>query len=777
MHIKFYSQHDIVCVALSESLGYIGRGTFDELFDYLVPQGGCALGDFVEVPFGKRKLIGVVWGDGGAQVSPDRLRVIERVLDIARMKDELRLFIRKGADYTLTPLPSMLRLAMRLPDLGKVAINQSVYQLTDQFYSYLLDEKALPVDESRASALQTGADTSQTLLQITRQNITPARQRVVDALVDGGNQPMTLTELARLARCSVSVIKGMIRPGLVGVAVAPKDQPYPVLCPDSAPVRLEGDQIAAAAVLKDMVSKGVYAPVLLKGVTGSGKTEVYLEAIAQCLKSGRQALVLIPEIALTMAFLQRVEKRFGAPPAEWHSAISAPERRRLWHMVAAGKASLVVGARSALFLPFQNLGLIVVDEEHDSSYKQEDGVFYNARDMAVLRASITGCPVILASATPSLESLVNAKNGKYERLNLGARFGAAQLPDIRAIDMREMKLASDRWISPPLAHEIEKRIERKEQSLLFLNRRGYAPTTLCRACGNPLVCHNCDTNMVEHRFEKSLMCHQCGAKRPIPTVCPSCHEEGRLAPVGPGVERLLEEVSALFPDAKTQLLSSDIFGSTSELKEKISAISAGGCDIIIGTQIVAKGHNFPKLTLVGVIDADISLYGSDLRAAERTFQLITQVSGRAGRVVLGDKSHGGLALLQTYQPEHPVMRALLTGNEEAFWQTEAEMREMANTPPYGRFVAIICSSSDMNVLNGYAKSLALSGDIFHQIGAHLYGPVSAPIARLRGRYRVRFLIQARKNVFIQKAVSAWIASVKCPSKVRVSIDIDPQSFL
>ncbi|OZA14661.1 MAG: primosomal protein N', partial [Rhodobacterales bacterium 17-64-5] len=439
----------------------------------------------------------------------------------------------------------------------------------------------------------------------------------------------------------------------------------------------------------------------MKGVTGSGKTEVYLEAVAECLRKGRQALVLLPEISLTADFLNRVQARFGALPAEWHSGVTMTERRRLWRMVGQGEASFVVGARSALFLPFRDLGLIVVDEEHDTSYKQEEGVFYNARDMAVLRAAIVGAPIVLASATPCLETWANVEAGKYGRLDLGARFGAAELPDMQAIDMRQQKLASNAWISPKLAAEIKVRIERKEQSLLFLNRRGFAPITLCRACGHQVGCDDCDARMVEHRFLKRLVCHQCGATKPIPTECPACKVEGKMAPVGPGVERLAEEVVALFPQAKVAVLSSDLFGSARALKEQIVAIAEGAADIIIGTQIVAKGHNFPLLTLVGVIDADLGLQGSDLRAAERTFQLMRQVAGRAGRA---DKP--GLALLQTFQPEHPVIRAILGGDEEAFWRAEATERRMAGVPPYGRMAGIILSSPDVAQVFDFGAELA-----------------------------------------------------------------------
>jgi primosomal protein N' (replication factor Y) len=440
-------------------------------------------------------------------------------------------------------------------------------------------------------------------------------------------------------------------------------------------------------------------------------------------------------------------------------------------MVGEGHAQMVVGARSALFLPYQNLGLIVVDEEHDSSYKQEDGVLYNARDMAVLRASLVGGRVVLASATPSLESWANVEAGKYKKIELNSRFGHAVMPHLAAIDMREESLPGDRWISNSLKQMVDARIQAGEQSLLFINRRGYAPITLCRSCGNQVGCNNCDARMVEHRFSNRLMCHQCGESKPVPSICPSCHVEGRLAVVGPGVERLAEEATELFPDATIAVLSSDLFGSARALKAQIAALAAGQVDVIIGTQLVAKGHNFPLLTLVGVIDADLGLQGSDLRAAERTFQLMRQVAGRAGRA---DKP--GVAVLQTHQPEHPVIKAILGGDEEAFWRTEASERKAAGVPPYGRLVGIVLSSPNAQEALALGQTMTRNILPLSKIGAEVFGPAPAPIARIRGRHRVRILVKSKKSVPIQAAISEWVAQFKLPKSLRLSIDIDPQSF-
>ncbi|WP_434063245.1 primosomal protein N' [Gemmobacter denitrificans] len=721
-------------VLLTEPLGRALSGCLD----YLAPEGGCGTGDFVEVPLGPRRMLGVVWGAGEGSFDLARLRPVTRVLDARPMRAELRSFLARAADYTLTPLPAMLRLATRSPGLFDPPGARKVYRLGG------------PVPN----------------------RLTDARLRVIEALRDFAGAAVTLGELSEAAACTASVIKGLVKAGVIAEEAAPRDLPFPTLDPVPGATLL-GDQIAAADALVANVEQGGFHATLLKGVTGSGKTEVYLEAVAATLRKGRQALVLLPEIALTAEFLKRVEARFGARPAEWHSGVTQTERRRVWKMVSEGRAQMVVGARSALFLPFQHLGLVVVDEEHDTSYKQEEGVLYNARDMAVLRGAICGAQVVLASATPSLESWVNADQGKYQRLDLSSRFGTAELPDMRAIDMRAEKLPANRWISDTLAQAVRARQAAGEQSLLFLNRRGYAPMTICRACGHQVGCDDCDARMVEHRFLARLVCHQCGATKPVPTACPSCGVEGRMAPVGPGVERLAEEVVERFPDARLAILSSDLFGSARALKEQIEAIAAGGADIIIGTQIVAKGHNFPLLTLVGVIDADLGLQGSDLRAAERTFQLMRQVAGRAGRS--GDRR--GLALLQSHQPEHPVIRAILSGEEEGFWRAEAAERQAAGVPPYGRMAGIILSGPEVQPVFDFAAELARRDGPLRRIGAQLFGPAPAPIARVRGRHRVRLLIKAEKGAPLQAAIAEWLAQLKQPNAIRLAVDIDPQSFL
>ena len=711
---------------------------FDRTLDYRAPPGGATEGDFVEVPLGPRRIVGIVWGEAAGDWPEEKLRPAIRVLDLPGMGAGMRDFLTRAAAYTLTPMAAMLRLAMRGPSLGEAP----------------------------------GARTLYTRGTGTPPRMTDARQAVIDMLEDRPGDLFGASELAELAGVSAGVVKGLVASGAIEARQVERDADFPRLDPGRPGKALAPDQLAAADALRGSVASGGYGTTLLKGVTGSGKTEVYLEAVAEALARGRQALVLLPEIALTSEFLTRVEARFGARPAEWHSGITQAERRRTWRKVAEGQARLVVGARSSLFLPFRDLGLVVVDEEHDTSYKQEDGVLYSARDMAVLRASHEGAQVVLASATPSLESWANAEQGKYARLDLTSRFGDRAMPMLRPIDMRAETLEPGRFVSPTLRGAIQRRIEAGEQSLIFLNRRGYAPVTLCRACGQQVACHQCDARMVEHRFLKRLMCHQCGETAPIPEACPSCGVEGKMAPVGPGVERMAEEVTALFPAARVAVLSSDLFGSARSLKAKVEEIAAGGADIVVGTQLVAKGHNFPLLTLVGVIDADLGLQGSDLRAAERTFQLMRQVSGRAGRA-----DRPGEALLQTWQPEHPVMRAILSGDEEAFWAEEAGQRRMAGVPPYGRMAGIVISDPDAGTAMRLGTDLARNSRHLEEAGAEVWGPAPAPIARIRGRHRVRLLIKAPRQAPIQPAIARWLAQVEIPRSCRLSVDIDPQSFL
>jgi primosomal protein N' (replication factor Y) len=712
----------------------------DRRFDYAVPEGMevPAPGTLVRVPFGKNEHLGVVWDVApGEEMAPGKLKPLLDLPDEPPLAPGLRRFIERAADYTLTPFGMMLRMALRCPGLGA------------------------PPPERQAYASAPDAVGS-----------TKARARVLSALAEMGGAPLPPGVLAAMAGVSPGVLRGMEAEGTLRRVTLPRDTPYPPFLPESGSATLSPAQAEAAAALRAGVSEGCYATTLLRGVTGAGKTEVYLEAVTACLRAGRQALVLVPEIALTGGFRARLADRLGTVPPEWHSEVAPAERRRLWHAAAKGDAALVIGARSALFLPFADLGLIVVDEEHDAAYKQEDGALYHARDMAVLRGATEGAQVVLASATPSLETWVNARAGKYARLDLPERFGPAVLPQVTAIDLRRDGPEKGRWIAPPLVTAIAERLKAGEQALLFLNRRGYAPLTICRGCGHMMECPDCDARLVEHRFRRRLICHQCGHEAPIPDACPACGAVDRLAAVGPGVERLAEEAQALFPEARLSILSSDMAEGPAALRARIAMIAEGGADLVIGTQIVAKGHNFPLLTLVGVIDADLGLQNGDLRAAERTFQMLHQVAGRAGRA-----ARPGAAMIQTACPEHPVMQAILSGEVETFLEREAAGRRQAGVPPFGRMAAVILSGPKEPAVWEAGQRLAAAHAPLSAVGARLLGPVAAPIARIRGRFRVRMLVKAPRTAALHQALRTWVAAAPPPASVRLSLDMDPQSFL
>jgi primosomal protein N' (replication factor Y) len=562
----------------------------------------------------------------------------------------------------------------------------------------------------------------------------------------------------------------MAAAGLIAPALLPRSPAFPRPDPGFAHTAFAGEQGAAAARLREAVAARRFGVTLLEGVTGSGKTEVYLDAIAEALQQGRQALVLLPEIALSTQWLERFQRRFGAPPALWHSELSPRTRRVTWRAVAEGEAKVLVGARSALFLPFPDLGLIVVDEEHETAFKQEEGVIYHARDMAVVRARLEEAACVLVSATPSLESVHNAETGRYARLGLPVRHGGAAMPAIRALDLRATPPERGRFLAPPLVAAIRATLERGEQAMLFLNRRGYAPLTLCRACGHRMQCPNCTAWLVEHRAQRRLLCHHCGHTEPTPPACPACGAEHSLVPIGPGVERIQEEAAELFPEARRLVMASDTLPGPAAAAEAARRIAEREVDLIIGTQVVAKGWHFPHLTLVGVVDADLGLAGGDLRAAERTMQLLHQVAGRAGRA-----SAPGEVWLQSFAPEHPVMAALVADDFPGFLKAEAAQRAPGLWPPFGRLAALIVSSEDARAAERTARDLGLAAP--HGQGVQVLGPAPAPLALLRGRHRHRLLLKAPRDTRVQPLLRDWLARVKIPSEVRVQVDVDPVGFL
>ncbi|WP_127597711.1 primosomal protein N' [Nitratireductor alexandrii] len=705
-------------------------------YSYAVPDDmSVVAGSIVRVPLGPREIAAIVSDQPAGKVDARKLRPISAVFDCPPLSGESLRFIAWIAHYTMTPPGMVARMFLRAPAA--------------------LDPEP-PVDGiARTECMP--------------DRMTAARGRVLEIAETGAG--WTRPGLARAAGVSSSVIDGLRAQGVFEDIVLP---PRPVVAdPDPAFTQpdLTGDQVEAGRVLRCMAEQGGFGVCLLDGVTGSGKTEVYFEAVAAAIRQGRQVLILLPEIALTHAFLERFQDRFGAKPAEWHSDLPPRMRERVWRQVAENQVRVVAGARSALFLPFRDLGLIVVDEEHDPSYKQEDRVFYSARDMAVVRGHLGGHPVVLASATPSIESRYNAQQGRYRRVALSARFAEAALPVLDTVDLRRKPPARGGFLSPVLIDEIAKTWRRGEQSLLFLNRRGYAPLTLCRVCGHRFQCPDCSSWLVEHRFRGQLLCHQCGYAEPRPEACPSCGALDHLVACGPGVERIAEEVVSHFPEARSIVLSSDMAGGVRRLRLELEAIEKGEADIVIGTQLVAKGHNFPNLTLVGVVDADLGLANGDPRAAERTFQLLSQVTGRAGRT--GKKSRG---LLQTYQPDHPVMRAIVSGDWEAFYERETAERERAGLPPFGRLAGIIVSAATRAEAEGHARALrrAAPGDA----GIVVLGPAEAPLSLVAGRYRFRLMVQGGLRADLQAFLRAMVKSAPSPrGSVRVQIDIDPQSFL
>lgn len=704
---------------------------------YQVAEGQIVVpGSIVKVPLGKRLVLGTVWGPSTDEVNPKRLKSIEQVMDAPPLRAPLRGFIDWVADWTLSAPGMVARMVTR-------------------------GEEILQRDPPVTAVRKVGP---------APERMTPARQKVLEVM--SGNDAYTKPGLADLANVSTAVIDGLVKAGTLEQMKVMREPGRIEPDPDFDPRALsEGQADAVDSIIAQGPKDGSLDIILLEGVTGSGKTEVYFEAIAHTLRQGRQALIMLPEIALTAALLDRFAERFGALPGEWHSGITPKTRRQTWRGVAEGKVKVVIGARSALYLPFEDLGLIIVDEEHEAAYKQEEWVTYNARDMAIVRARFEKAQVILASATPSVETRINARAGRYRHIPLATRYASRPLPSLAAIDLRRTPPERGTWLSPPLVEAVNDTLERGEQSLLFLNRRGYAPLTLCRHCGHRFECALCSAWLVQHRFTNTLNCHHCGHVEPMPTVCPECEHADTLVPSGPGVERIAEEVANRFPDARTLVLSSDMAGGPKRLKAELEAVAAGEVDIVVGTQLVAKGHNFPSLTLVGVVDADVGFGQGDPRAVERTYQLLTQVTGRAGRA-----EKPGIGLIQTHMPEHPVLQALLAHDTERFYALEEAARRRAHLPPFVRFVSVIASGSDVAAVKTYAthlKNIAPRDDAIEVLG-----PVDAPLAMLRGRFRQRLLIRGPRGRETQTYVKAWLAKAeRTRGDMRVDVDVDPQSFL
>ncbi len=711
-----------------------GRG-----FDYLIEADTpLPLGSYVQVPFGKKQLIGVVWSNETEdKVAFEKLKKVSEVFDFEPMSDAHRKFLNWLSDYTMAPLGSVLKMSIPVRD---------ALEKPKKVLSYYLN-KSFNCDGVR---------------------ITPKRQEVLDYFNNHENKPVPASFFSKELGVSTSILKGMMEQDILKMAYI-----EPVFSKDFTSEverkHLSEKQQEAVTFCKELQEKD-FSVTLLDGVTGSGKTEVYFNLIEEQISKGNQSLVLLPEIALTQQIIERFRKRFGEIPTIWHSNLTPAQRRDNWRLIASGKAQVIIGARSALLLPYKKLDLIVIDEEHDNAYKQEEGVLYNARDMAVVRCKMMHSHLILASATPSLETLLNVEHEKYAHFVLPSRYGESVLPDMHLIDLRRDKPEKDHWISPTLAEALKKTYERGEQSLIFLNRRGYAPLTICRDCGHRFDCPNCSTSLVEHKRFHRLQCHHCGYVMPKPDSCEGCGSVDSFIPCGPGVERMIEEVREILPTAKQVVFSSDNMKDPDILKNSLHQIQKGKFDVLIGTQMLAKGHHFPHLTTVGIIDADSGLAGGDLRGSERSYQLLHQVSGRAGR-----ESKKGHVYIQTRQEDHPIIQALKAQDRDAFVELEMSARDEADMPPFTRLVALIISGEDEQQIIRYTKELAFCAPSTEQF--MVFGPAQAPLARIRGQYRYRFLVKADKFLNVQKTLKEWLNHIKKPNALKVQIDVDPMSFL
>ena len=702
---------------------------------------GLPLGTIVKVPLGKREVWGIIMALGASkEVREDRLKEVSEIADCPALAEAHLRFLKSVSQWTLAPFGMVMKMMLSTPKAFDPPIMVTHYKKADSTI------------EAR---------------------LTPKRARILSFLDDGLS--LDAQTLASETGTSPAIIKNMAQAGLLASYDLPKIHRLPEPVPDFNPVTLSDEQAEIAQAIAHQCEEG-YSAHLIDGVTGSGKTEIYFHLVAEQIRAQKQVMILLPEIALTTAWQSRFEARFGVKPLIWHSSVSASQRRHIWRAALEGQPMVVVGARSALFLPFTNLGLIIIDEEHEQAFKQEDMVFYHARDMAVMRAHIEQVPIILATATPSLESWVNAKGdegagqARYHYWQLRSRIGGAHLPDIEMVDLKKDKPPAGRWLSTKLIKHIETALNQQSQTLLYLNRRGYAPLSICEACGDKGVCSACDSWLVTHRLSGSRQCHHCGYRQPLRNECQSCGTEGQMRAYGPGVERLAEEVGMLFPEARYCIFSSDTASRPEVAAEMIRAITENEVDIIIGTQMAAKGHHFPHLSLVGIVDADLGLAGGDLRAAERTYQILSQASGRAGRAHIKGK-----ALLQSYEPDNAVFTALTAQDRDAFLALETDMRRQAFMPPFAKLAAVILSAADISLVEGFAAQMAAQKP--HYKDVDIFGPAPAPIARIRGRHRIRFLIRTPKDVDIQQILRDWTEKLSIPSGILLQIDIDPYNFL
>lgn len=701
------------------------------------------IGTFVQCTVMNRPYIGVVYGFGDSGLPPEKIKNVTKVLKSGLSIQDLQ-WVQKMSEWTLMSPGAVLRLILNVPDAFSEPKLEQLYSVNTDLVEIKMTEK---------------------------------RQMVLDAFDMNDNEPMSVSDIQNIAKVGASVINSLISKNvLMPVSARSKEKSWEYKYVDCGDIKLNTEQQAAAEEISRDIDTGDFSVTLLDGITGSGKTQVYFDAAWRAYSKGKSVLLMMPEISLTTQFIKRFEKRFGAPPVVWHSNLTAARRRDIWRGVLNGKIKMLVGTRSALFLPWKNLGLIVVDEEHDSSYKQEDMGNYHGRDMAVLRAKISGFPVILASATPSEETLRNVEIGRYKRLVLKSRFGGATLPTIKTIDLREDKpveyIIDDKsnsgFLSPTLCNEISDNLSKHQQVMLFINRRGFSPIVQCKKCGWVATCPDCSVGMTYHKKLGKLLCHICGRVAQLPPKCPDCGDEVSMR--GAGLEKIEEEVKAKFPSVKTALVSSDTMMSRQSLERLVNQMETGEIDVVIGTQILAKGHHFPNLTLVGVVDSDMGLFGTDFRAAERTFQQLFQVAGRAGR---GDIP--GRVFLQTYQPEHPVLNAICSGTRDEFLRADMNARRAAKMPPFGQLIALVVEGQKENVLKQFCDNLLAVAPNVN--GAKIMGPIMAQVYQVRNWFRMRFLIAGDVKANLQPVVKAWLSRVKVPANIRIKIDVNPQNFM
>ena len=749
------------------------------IYDYLAPRDwNLVKGHVVQIPIASRQGWGIVMGTAQkTEIEASKIKTVTRLAHVPPLSQKNISYLEQLTKWTLAPFSAAMKLMLNCPQALEAPKAVSLYHLS-----------AKDADEIQHLMAQSGL------------KMTPKRERLLHAMLQ--LPPLSLAELAAETATSTSVITSLVQ-----AAILTKTQSLVSASYDDAEALIQAaDRLDNRLTLtpeqtriSDEIKKGWqngFGVHLVEGVPGSGKTETYLSVVAQALRQRRQVIIMLPEIVLTTAWQERFERWFGLAPQIWHSSIPMSKRRQIWRGAIQGEPMVVAGARSLLSLPFSNLGLIVVDEEHDSSFKQEDYISYHARDMAMMRAKIHNIPILLASATPSVESWVRATDSSlgqqqkhWHHWQLSSRFGNAELPQVSLIDLRLSPPPMGRWISPELEKHLGYALTQHTQSLLFLNRRGYAPMTLCTSCGYRMACHQCDSLLVTHKLAAKRQCHVCGHVEKLTDECPQCGVTDCMQPIGPGVERLVDEAQTLFPEARIAILSSDSVAQAGAADRLIQDISDGHIDIIIGTQMAAKGHHFPHLGLVGVVDADLGLGGGDLRAAERTYQLLWQVAGRSGR----EGGRTGQVFIQTYQPDHLVMQALVTLNSDTskanienaeaasaqqrahFMHTEAMGRKMAGMPPFGRLASLILSAPDIVKLEQAAGLFELHRP--HYEATQIYGPAPAAISRARGQFRMRYLLRADRHVSVQQILLQWIEAVKLPSGVTAQVDIDPYNFL